>query len=437
MEVPLVARLDALAMADPPPIAWDDHPLAASGGEVMAQRVLPLMGHNACDYARAAVVCHGWTGPARAASATVRRYRETVLQIPEFRERYDRWEDDKDADQQEWEPTWVWSPCGLFVLAAVFRYSHTQFYLWRASNGALVSDWWHYQPDSLQRSLEDFYSRPKFAEGDRLAFSRDSAHVVTLIKNDHYFVVWSVLDGRMVANNELVPASDLGHPVYGCPDFGVPGTASAGLVGFGSMKTAFVDLWIVAGPLPPTRLCSVNLNGNARTKCFAFSKDGASFAAAYDNTVCLYDVASLTRLGTFRASSMGWWDSAKLSWLPSGRLMLGTRQSSDQTSNSACIWFIGSSPVPAVEWTGPERDFKGWSSNGTSYFQSRADCTTHPVVMFLEERRADDHALLRRVQVPSVEWRSQHDDPIVLAPDERALLMVTAYGQARVTVFDG
>ena len=434
----IIKRACTILASGTPPTA--DGAVADANESVATIKDQLLTGHNARDFARTAAVCRGWTYMFRDTNlATDMAYKETVLQIPRFIEQRDRWEDDESAEYLEWQPTWTWSPCGLFILAAVFRYSHTQFYLWRASTGALVSDWWHYQPHSLQSNFDDFHRMPTFAEGDRLAFSRDSAHVVTLIKNDHYFVVWSVLDGRMVADNELVPAAELGHPVYGCPDFGVPGSASDGLIGFGSMKPgAFVDLWTTT---PMRRRCRVDLNGRTRTKSFAFSKDGSSFAAAYDYVVGLYDVASLTRLGTFNVPNR--WNhraDIKLSWLPSGLLMLCMRQSCTYNGGNGgvCMWDVAcSSPEPKVTWYGPDdMDFKGWSSSGTSYFKSRADCTKHPIVMVLEERRADNRTLVRRsVQVPSIEWRSRLDDPIVMAPDERALLTVTAFGQARVIVF--
>ena len=52
-------------------IAWPDHPLAVSGGEIMATRILPLMGHNARDFARAAAVCRGWRAACQVVAATM------------------------------------------------------------------------------------------------------------------------------------------------------------------------------------------------------------------------------------------------------------------------------------------------------------------------------------------------------------------------------
>ena len=100
------------------PIAWPDHPLAASGGEILATRILPLMGHNACDFARAAAVCRGWRAACRAAVAILSVYRETALQLPD-RSHYGL----------------AWSPCGKFIAATICR-PHSIF-IWRASTGAL------------------------------------------------------------------------------------------------------------------------------------------------------------------------------------------------------------------------------------------------------------------------------------------------------------
>ena len=110
----------AVAAPDEAPIAWPDHPLAASGGEILATRILPLMGHNARDFARAAAVCRGWRAACRAATPTVGLYRETALQLPD-RSHYGL----------------AWSPCGKFIAATICR-PHSIF-IWRASTGALVN----------------------------------------------------------------------------------------------------------------------------------------------------------------------------------------------------------------------------------------------------------------------------------------------------------
>ena len=106
-----------------PSIAWPDHPLAASGGEILATRILPLLGHDARDFECAAAVCRGWRAVCRAAtSTTLNVYRETTLQVGE----------------KQTIAACAWSPCGKFV-AAVADSPHRAF-IWHASTGALASE---------------------------------------------------------------------------------------------------------------------------------------------------------------------------------------------------------------------------------------------------------------------------------------------------------
>ena len=113
-----------MATPDEAPIAWPDHPLAASGGEILAARILPLMGHNARDFARAAAVCRGWRTACRAATATACLYRETTLPA---------------VDGPETEFSLKWSPCGTFIAATICH--PPRIFIWRASTGALVKQW--------------------------------------------------------------------------------------------------------------------------------------------------------------------------------------------------------------------------------------------------------------------------------------------------------
>ena len=113
----------AVAAPDEAPIAWPDHPLAVSGGEILATRILPLMGHNARDFARAAAVCRGWRAACRAAMPTVSVYREAALPQVEGQKRV----------------ALAWSPCGRFVAATLCR--PFRLFMWRASTGALVNEW--------------------------------------------------------------------------------------------------------------------------------------------------------------------------------------------------------------------------------------------------------------------------------------------------------
>ena len=124
--------------------------------------------------------------------------------------------------------------------------------------------------------------------------------------------------------------------------FGVPGSASDGLIGFGSSRgtgvtlygVATIDLWV--GNLPPlpeggaSRPClrsRVDLppGDDAYSFAFDFSPDGSKFAAAHHGAAYVYDVDSLTRLATFSNPSI----CAELAWAPDGQhvLVTGPKQS--------------------------------------------------------------------------------------------------------------
>ena len=215
----------AVAAPDEAPIAWPDHPLAASGGEILATHILPLMGHNARDFVRAAAVCRGWRAACRAIAATLSVYRETALQPIEYQL------------EGEFGITLAWSPCGKFVAATACR--PPRFFIWRASTGALVNEWALATPATAvpQDILEDVGSY-----GIRVFFSRDSTRVLTLFDTSGHFSVWSVPDGQLLA----VKWGDRGGRLYQSADFGVPGSASDGLVGICSYDTSFVDLWDIS-----------------------------------------------------------------------------------------------------------------------------------------------------------------------------------------------
>ena len=220
-----------MAAPDEPPIAWPDHPLAVSGGEILATRILPLMGQNARDFARAAAVCRGWRDACRAAAATVRVYRETALPLIE----------------DERGITLAWSPCGKLISAAVCR--PPRLFIWRASTGAVVNEWALATPATAVP--HDILQHVNIIS---VVFSRDSTRVLTLFGEFNHFAVWSVPDGQLLVVNRGDPG---GH--YRCADFGVPGSASDGLVGFGSYDGS-IHLWeglptMVGAVGPASRPC--------------------------------------------------------------------------------------------------------------------------------------------------------------------------------------
>ena len=206
-------------------------------------------------------------------------------------------------------------------------------------------------------------------------FSRDSARLLTFFENSDYFAVWSVSDGQLLAVNH--PGDEvawLERGFYKDPDFGVPGSASDGLIGFGSVSCSTVDLWDVSpppeagacrprrqrhsGPSQPRRRIRLDLaphhaeldpdegdpdeDKNA-VDSFAFSRDGSKFAAAYRGTAChayVYDVASLMRLGAYTSSFASpdqYWgyELMKTSWAPDGQHVLVFRESRASGTSAA------------------------------------------------------------------------------------------------------
>ena len=417
----------AVAAPGEAPIAWPDHPLAASGGEILATRILPLMGHNARDFARAAAVCRGWRDACRAAAATMSVYRETVLQLA--------------GDNSDKGDKFEWSPCGKFVAAAV--YYPPRILIWRASTGALVNEWALATPATAvpQGILEkDIYVT--------VAFSPDSKRLLTLFSFSNHFAVWSVPDGQLLAVNRGDPADD----IYALnADIGVPGSASDGLVGLGADIALAVDLWDVS-PSPEGGVVRPRLRSRVVLApggddvedpdfvgSFAFSGDGSKFVASFRGTVQVYDVASLERLGAYTSPS----DDAWAFWLPDSPLLWVRWDENEggRSRDNACVWDFSRPEAPSVFTVdvGPDARFHSLSPSGASYFlvcKLRGRTRNAPTTHALEERRAAGGSLVRAVCLGS----GGHDEvlPLVrMSHDRRALLVYPpGGGPARVIVFD-
>ena len=396
-----------------PPFAWPDHPLALSGGEILATRILPLMGHNARDFARAAAVCRGWRAACRAASSTVRMYRETALQ-PIVGDNY---------------TTLAWSPCGTFIASAVRR--PPRFFIWRASTGALVNEW--------ALATQAAAVPPEILENVgciSVTFSRDSTRVLTFIEESDHFAVWSVPDGQLLAVNRGGPNGNS----YDRADWGVPGSASDGLIGFVSWEGAAVDLWDVSPPTDggasrPRLRSRVDLppgQNPSSVDTFEFSGDGSKFTAVHSGVVYFYDVASLTRLGVYNPPSEAWLQAA---WVPGGQRVLVSWKL------GACVWDFSRAEAPSLVTVnvGPQTDFNSWSPSGASYFvtrQSEGDAPNGPPTYALEERRAADGSLVRAVSVGpcGCPLNSFH---YFMSPDSHALaLHLRKCSTIRIVVFD-
>ena len=405
-----------MAPPDEAPIAWPDHPLAASGGEILATRILPLMGHTARDFARAAAVCRGWRAACRAATAGTNLYRELALPAAA-------------AVSPDTESSLKWSPCGNFIAAATCR--PYRISIWRASTGALVSEWVLAAPHS-----------PHFG-CISVAFSRDSMRVLTLFRSTDHFAIWGVLDGQLLAlNRGKIQCRD-----YVRADFGVPGSASDGLIGFGSGRSA-IDLWDVSQPSPGAHhqprlrshvgLCeSIDVGFYAPAADFAFSPNGSKFVAAHlGAAIYVYDVASLTRLGAY--TSPCHWELARAAWTPNGQHVLVSWET------SVCVWDFSLSQAPPTLTTCDVADacgsahfsLCGWSPGGATYFLVRVSEVVGPSYV-MEERRASDGAMLRTVNLGATNSGRGYFPYVFRSPDARALLLFPFQGApARVVVFD-
>ena len=415
---PSVAASDepAAVAPDGAPIAWPDHPLAASGGEILATRILPLMGHNARDFARAAAVCRGWRAACRAAASTVSVYRGTALRPMEA---------DMDAD-------FVWSPCGKYVAATACHIMHSpRLFIWRASTGALVNEWALATPATaiLQEAIEHVIHT-----GIDVYFSRDGMRAMTLFIESNHFAIWSMPDGQLMAVNPGSSNYDY-LASYHNADFGVPGSASDGLVGFAEEQGS-VHLWDVSpqsegGPIRPRLRSGVFFEPHHigfYPGSFSFTPDGSKFVVAHAYDVYVYDVASLTQLHTYTSPSQ----HVAADWAPDGQRLLVSWY------EGGCVWDFSRPEAPSILtiYVSPGTDLRrGWSPSGASFFFSRRleGQPPGPGPYALEERRAVDGSLLRAVNLghmgrfPSVK----------MSPDANALLLYSSEDNpVRVIVFE-
>ena len=143
---------------------------------------------------------------------------------------------------------------------------------------------------------------------------------------------------------------------------------------------------------------------------FAFSPNGSKFAAVSLYVAYVYDVASLTRLGTYTSP----WAFVRAAWMPDGRhVMVSGRSGRD---SGACVWDFIRPEAPSVVTAivGLVARFRGWSPSAATYFVSRkseALAPNGPPTFMLEERRAADRSLVRAVS---------------LGPDERLRRMLVS-----------
>ena len=390
------------------PIAWPDHPLAVSGGEILAARILPLLGHNARDFARAAAVCRGWRAACRAATAALSR----LYWVADLTE-----EDAVDS-------MFLWSPCGKLV-AAITNFP-PRIFMWRASTGA-VHEWSIEAPPSPIPAFGGDDGDDQYFE---IAFSRDSGHVLTCFRWSTQFAVWSVPDGRLVA----IHRGQAGGPPgggYTAIDF-----ASTGLIALAAttLTGVAVDLWTVdllAGggdPTEPIHHHQIILDGygeldvvdegSPAPRTLAFSPDGSKFAFAFSDDAYVFDVASHAQLGTYRTHSPG---LASTSWSPDGSRVLVA------WDRRVCIWDFNA-PGPSAIITadfGPDLSVIQWSPT-TCYTGRKVGDDT-----WVEKWRLSDRSLVLSLNAgPNTSYMPY----MHVSPDESAII-IHAHDSARVFRF--
>ena len=155
----------------------------------------------------------------------------------------------------------------------------------------------------------------------------------------------------------------------------------------------------------------------------------------------VYDVASLTRLGTYTSPS-AWW--ARLAWVPSGQHVLVSwraklesygQKASERWGENACLWDYRSpeaaAPPAITVDDAPGLIFRGWSPGGSSYYVVRSFLLHGSSAHAFEERRVADGSV---VHSAGMRTESEHT---CLSPDARALLTRPSPGfPMRIVLFD-
>lgn len=430
-------------------VPWEDHPLAISGGELLAQRILPLLGHSARNIARAAAVCRGWRYACRAASPKMTMYRDGALVGLSW--------------DQASSSAVTWSPCGKYIAAPLFIANGYQrrIVVWRASNFAVV----------FNREL-DGSSSPRFDKIDHLAFSRNSALFAAVCGTK--FVLWRVSDWALVAVATLnVPSR------RSFLDIGVSGSPPRGLIGLASVDSLDVTLWAsavkVAVKVPavavlrlrtfrtikiaPNILANyahIDDYGPFGVSSFAISPDGAVFAATIQNNsdesletlgvnnlpeigsyVFVYEVAHGTLVGVYSAVGELQYHEVHIAWTPLGTLRMtwvGITERDLTYSDDdhvVCVWDYRSPAVPTqtiIPYI-PHEYVVGWSACGGSYYvlisQEEDD-----VPSVIQERVTGDGTTRRAVTFPD---DANYD--VIVSPDGCAIAVVSGHRIVRVVLF--
>ena len=399
------------------PIAWDMHPLAASGGQLMVQLILPHMGSNARDFARAAVVCRDWRVMVRQFRASTAVFREMRLALPH-------------GAAIEWQSC-AWSRDSR-LLAVVVMAPFRAFVI-EASTGAVLQALDLYRPMLFTSST--VAQQRRVAEA---AFSRDGRQLlVTTPFASDYFAVHDLADGAPTAVHPRTRDDSLTGPMWG-----VPGSASDGLIAVCSHKEDTVDVW----RLPSQQGGALQLVGHLADTGSSpsnepfdasFSPDGDKLVVAYDSGLAIvYAVNTLTPVCSLTFEGRMKKD---VTWTPDGQGLLMS-----YFDRSAVMWRWRNpemSPSKLAVFVPPSDSLHGWSPDGSSYFTMgspvRPPNVYHVAVSPFYERRAADGAVVRETHLRIDRGPSWHLWRIHLAPNARAIVMhPDSVDSASLHVFD-
>ena len=195
--------------------SWSNHPLA--GGDIMLRHILPLVTEEGpLTAARAKAVCPAWNALLLELGTV---YEHPLEELP---------------PQKDCDDSFAWAPDGRSLVATLsnpfrlVRYSDRGAKLWEVLTPEL--------PAFLIAHPVEWFHEPSF-------FSRDGSRLVTIWNDpavETHYTLFYVSNGRVVVT---VPCSQDGHDRKSRADFGVPGSASDGLLGIASAEKFSVELF--------------------------------------------------------------------------------------------------------------------------------------------------------------------------------------------------
>lgn len=277
-------------------------------------------------------------------------------------------------------PPFAWSPDGGIV-ASTFNDPSFRIILWKPTTGEKIATL-VLPPNCVGMG----FLSP--------VFSSDGSKVASAFEKGDQFAVWSVPDGRSVPDGlppiffqPCTPDADgVGAENMAKLSFGVPGSASNGLMGFASGDFMSVNLQgiegnntavqrINIGPFPP------ECDGSHFATDFSFSPTNGNYfvvafshldEAKYCRDVMVFDVKTRACISIIRPPHS---KSKKATWTPDGLRVLvswkgPTNTALKSTQHCMYLWdFTNNEMGVTARVTISSRDrFIGWSPTGASYF---------------------------------------------------------------------